>query len=144
MSNSLVTLESFPNTISAEQARIALAAEGIQAFVEGGATDTLLSHVGSALGGVKLTVRESDVQRAAAILSESFAEDKGANWHCRDCDEEVDAGFDVCWSCGKNRDEVAREDSSNDDSGIKFIPGLADFVDDDPFARGLKVRRRLG
>ena len=106
MSDSLVSIGSFPNAIAAEQVRIVLAAEGIQAFVEGGNTNTMLSHVGSALGGVSLTVRESDAERALQLLQDSDFDDVSDAWHCRDCGEDIEAGFEVCWSCGKNRDEV--------------------------------------
>lgn len=55
-STDLVTIATFPTSHEAGIARAALEASGIEAFVNEAATNTTLSHVGSALGGVKLQV----------------------------------------------------------------------------------------
>jgi hypothetical protein len=104
----LVQMASFENTIEAETARVALEHEGIQAFVDGAATANALSHVGTALGGVRLMVAKGDAQRAAKVMDLLAREarlDK-APWFCGVCREEVEATFDVCWSCQGDRSSV--------------------------------------
>ncbi len=81
-----------------------LEAEGLQSFIEGEHANLALSYVGSAVGGVRLLVLDTDRQLALEVLNR--AEEKaqgGEEWICGKCRETVDAGFDVCWSCGSDR-----------------------------------------
>ena len=100
----------FTNAIEAEQVRGVLEANGIAAFVDGANATTALSYVGTALGGVKVLVGAGDADRAVGIVDSLDDEPDvpGKPWFCGPCEEEVDAGFDACWSCGKARAEVER------------------------------------
>jgi len=108
MESSLIQIASFGNPVEAEQVRLVLENQGIAAFVDGANASNVLSHVGTALGGVRLLVAQHDVARATEIIRSSEGTTGSAEdaWFCGHCREEVDAGFDVCWSCGKDRDEV--------------------------------------
>jgi len=103
-----VTIRSYGSPQDAFLAKNVLADEGIPASVTDDNVTTWLWHIGTALGGTRLHVARRDALRAAEVLrateSHSGAID-GATWKCPHCGAEVDAGFDVCWSC-----EVAREE----------------------------------
>ncbi len=87
MSDRLVELARFSSTIEASIARGLLDAEGIDALLsDEGIADM---HLGPALGGVRLIVREDDVERASAILhsAHGLAEDQAV-----DFDAELEQG----------------------------------------------------
>ena len=109
MSKELVTIASFGTVAEAHAARSLLDSHGILAFVANEETNTALFHVGTALGGVKLETASTDAEQAIEILEAAAADDaaQSSPWLCSPCNEEVEAGFDLCWSCGGQRDEVA-------------------------------------
>lgn len=113
MSYDLVTVATYGNMVAAHAARSRLEAAGIRAFVAGENAASALSYVGPALGGVKLQVGESDLERAAELLAEDDEADAAAEaagpWRCRPCQEVVDASFQVCWACGLPREDVEDE-----------------------------------
>lgn len=88
-----------------------LQAEGIPAFIDGAATNTMLSYVGTALGGIRLFVKTSDVSKATQVLGSRNTNPEAVNeaWSCGACEVEVDEGFQVCWSCGQARPDVENE-----------------------------------
>lgn len=100
-----VQIASFGNAAEAEQLRSVLEDHEVPAFVDGANANTALSHVGSALGGVRVLVSVSDAQRAAEIIESLVEEDdtSGGPWFCGRCKKEVDGDFQVCWSCGEPR-----------------------------------------
>ncbi len=108
MTNDLVTITTFENGPEAHAARLRLESEGIRAAVNDEVVVNWLWYVGTALGGVKLQVAAADAERARAILdSGNFAEGSSTpGWICPECDSEVDAGFEVCWSCGAAFEDV--------------------------------------
>lgn len=108
MSDELVTLATFDSTANAHAARSRLAAEGIRAMVTDDVVVETLWHASPALGGIRLRVMSSDLPRAQAILNEFEHQDSDSSspWRCGPCQQDVDAGFDVCWSCGRPREEV--------------------------------------
>jgi hypothetical protein len=89
-----------------------LEAEGIDVFVSDDVAVGTLSYIGSALGGVKVNVRERDFERARDVLVSIQAETGSdtaneaphaapkSSWICASCGERVPWEFDVCWSCG--------------------------------------------
>ncbi|MCA9153602.1 MAG: hypothetical protein KDA38_02395, partial [Planctomycetales bacterium] len=105
----LITLATFENAGQAYAAQGCLAARGIMAQVDGDVSHTALSYVGSALGGVKLLVlaEDADAARECLATADPDSTDDSGPWQCDKCQEEVDAGFDVCWSCGATREEAA-------------------------------------
>jgi len=66
---SLVTIQNFPDSISASIAQGALEAEGITSFLQ---NDTLISsrpELSLAFGGINLQVKTSDAEEAKKILA---------------------------------------------------------------------------
>lgn len=110
MKTDLVQIASYATEIEANHIRSVLAGAGISAYVDGGAANTMLSYVGTALGGVRLLVDSAHANTARALIAALDEEqpDDG-DWYCGECDEQVDAGFQVCWSCGKPRQLVQDE-----------------------------------
>ena len=103
----LVQVGVFFEELGAIQAKNWLETEGVIAGVEGGSVSTALSHIGSALSGVRLLVAEIDYDRARELLLRyGETNSPGTSWYCGDCKETNEPSFDLCWSCGKTREEV--------------------------------------
>ena len=68
MSAQLVTVATFTTPIEAHTARNQLEMFGIRAFLADEATVGMAPHLSPAMGGVKLRVPESDVERALSVL----------------------------------------------------------------------------
>jgi hypothetical protein len=52
-------------------------------------------------------MHDEDVPRAETLLARFLQEqaaDDGVPWTCPGCGERVEAGFDLCWNCGRPRD----------------------------------------
>lgn len=132
MSEDFVTIGSFADVVAAHAARARLEAAGIRAYLVGEEVANSLWHVGSALGGIKLQVAQSDVERVQQLVAEEEGADgdeagDGRPWRCRPCQEVVDAEFDVCWSCGLPRSDVEDENyqapaAPNDEEYAKNHP----------------------
>jgi hypothetical protein len=109
MPGKLVTISSYENPTEAHAAKNLLEMEGITAYVADEAVGNWLGYMGTAIGGIKLQVASADAERCVAILARAEAEaaeaDLGDPWRCNRCRETVDAGFEVCWSCGGAREE---------------------------------------
>jgi hypothetical protein len=103
----LVQVGVYFDELGAIQAKNWLETEGVTAGVEGGNVNTALSHVGSALSGVRLLVAEQDYARARELLVR-YGEKNSlrTSWYCGECQETNEPSFDLCWSCGKVREEV--------------------------------------
>lgn len=106
--NDLVEIMACGNAVEAEQVRATLNHHGVTAFVSGANTQTTLSYVGSALGGVRVLVQSTDASKAIEIVAKLRAEADVATppWFCGQCEEVIDGAFDVCWGCGRPREEV--------------------------------------
>lgn len=108
---SLVQVASFATAPEAEYTSNYLKGQGVPAFVDGATAGTVLSHIGSALGGIRVLVDEVNADKAAQLLTElnESAGDDGEPWFCGVCQEEVDGSFAACWSCGRSKDDVAAD-----------------------------------
>jgi hypothetical protein len=73
MSNELVILQAYLSGFEANLARSQLAFAGIESVVLDELAVGTLLHMGPALGGVKLQVRQEDAEEALAVLREAFA-----------------------------------------------------------------------
>jgi len=93
MSEKLVTVTAFSLAIEADFARTRLESEGIECVVADEHTVTMNWLYSNAVGGVKLKVWESDLQRAREILereptTEEGSKDEAARYkelHCPRC-----------------------------------------------------------
>jgi hypothetical protein len=111
-SEDLVTIAKYGDSQEASLARAMLEDHGITGLVVGGELNSTLWHLGPTISGVELQVPSFEATRASEIL-ESFLDTRNAptrgDWTCPRCGEKVDAGFDVCWSCGAAVDEPRHE-----------------------------------
>ncbi|RMF36968.1 MAG: DUF2007 domain-containing protein [Planctomycetota bacterium] len=100
--NDLTVVSRHLDALAAHTVRNRLEAQGIPAVVEGADSQTMLSYIGPALGGVKVLVPSERASEAHAILREevSAAEPSVPAWTCPRCYSQVDAGFELCWNCG--------------------------------------------
>ncbi|MGE0606943.1 MAG: hypothetical protein AB7O62_07610 [Pirellulales bacterium] len=131
MSSELVTVATFLTPEHAELARGMLQSEGVRAYIADGAV--IGNHWGltNAVGGVKLQVGDRDVRTARRILDEfqdrkEADEQSGSPWTCPNCQEQVDANFDLCWSCG------ALPDGSHDPDAAAAARQTRDVRGDGP------------
>jgi hypothetical protein len=107
-SNHLVSVAEFRNALEAHSTRILLEANGIPAVVTGDA----ISEMG--LEPICVFVHRENVELAHRVIQEipAAADVLIPEWICK-CGEQVDAGFNVCWSC-KEPIESSREWTSED------------------------------
>jgi Fe-S-cluster formation regulator IscX/YfhJ len=75
MSNELVTVATFNDPIQAAMARNYLEAGGVRAFLVDEMTVTMGWGLGNAIGGIKLQVKASHVERAEALLNDLPGDD---------------------------------------------------------------------
>ena len=80
---------------------------GIRSWMQEELTAGQLFQVGTALGGVKLQVANNDLQRARELIADEPSQGTtGAAWNCPRCGSDVDAGFEICWSCQATRADL--------------------------------------
>src|SRR3990172_2103817 len=106
----LVTIAKFGSPQDAHLLRSVLEAEGIRACVVDDVTTTWLWYLGTALGGAKLQVAKRDADRAKGALREAGSGETAIDscpWTCPKCGTEVDAGFEICWSCESPKENGA-------------------------------------
>ena len=110
MSERFVTVAKYSVSLEAEMAKSFLENEGIAVQLTGDLTPTMLP-IGSIGGHAQLQVRESDAERAAALLAEHFdkrelndnwkdeAEADPDVWVCSLCGEPVNKELLTCTAC---------------------------------------------
>lgn len=125
-STSLRTVATFGSPVEARLAQTRLQEAGLTAFVHGEETGTTLWYVGTALGGVTLQVPEADLERAAEILRSQDQSRAAAAWTCPACGSEVDAGFEVCWSCGASGEENPQPETAHPALAEEMMPSGTD------------------
>lgn len=109
MPEKLVTLTTFSSPVEAQMAKNLLEAHGIVAYLADEETVGMYWLLGNAIGGVKLQVADSDLERAADTLEtrgqrnapvpepeETFSEART----CPACRKSFPAECDYCPSCG--------------------------------------------
>ena len=138
----LVTIAKYGSPQDAQLTKSVLEGQGIRACVVDDATTGWLWYLGTALGGAKLQVSKRDVELAKDTLWDIQAEDRSScarPWVCPLCGADVDAGFDVCWSCESPMGELSAGESSaksnlsddracgsEDGQSIEDVPSPAD------------------
>jgi hypothetical protein len=98
----LETVGVYASITEASIVRERLEQAGIRSWLQNELTAGQLFQVGLALGGVTLQVASDDLQRAEELIAESGESAAGEAilaWTCPRCGSEVDAGFEICWSC---------------------------------------------
>jgi hypothetical protein len=107
MEEELVTVRRFYTTPEAELAKIALEAEGIQAFVADGIMTSMLAV---AVGWAKVQVKEEDAARATEILAAwkpparpnelDETDPSETALMCLECGQIMREGVSTCPACG--------------------------------------------
>ncbi|MCA9191449.1 MAG: DUF2007 domain-containing protein [Planctomycetales bacterium] len=101
MSDKLITIASYFNALEACSDKGLLENAGIPAFLENENSNLALSYIGSAVGGVRLMVPAQSQARAQELINNAREKTCEA-WYCGNCQQDVDAGFEVCWNCGQH------------------------------------------
>ncbi|MCA9071328.1 MAG: DUF2007 domain-containing protein [Planctomycetaceae bacterium] len=108
----LVTIAKYGDPQEASMAKALLESEGITGVAVGGTLNNMLWHLGPTITGVELQVFAEDAERATEILESlnEAHESPGTHhptldWVCPQCGADVDAKFEVCWSCGTPFDQ---------------------------------------
>ena len=70
MSQELITIATFGNAVAADLARMRLESRGVQCFLADEQTATMFPQLSHTIGGIRLQVKESHVEKAVAILRE--------------------------------------------------------------------------
>lgn len=98
-------LANFASEVEARTLEAALAAQGIVCSLNNAEVVSNFWQLGNAVGGVSVQVAEQDWEAAQAVLGSNFED--GAEWVCSVCHAENEAGFEVCWQCGRECSEPA-------------------------------------
>ena len=120
----LETVRTFPNEAEASIAQGLLKDAGILSFVQGGQSSAAFSNLGIAIAGVPLQVPRFLAAEASEVLTDRLrATNDVPEWICPNCQSEVDAGFAVCWQCG--REYPANEENQPDGNSPVATVGTA-------------------
>lgn len=98
----LTTISTFESGVLANVAKNTLEAEGIRAYLSGEWVSWLLP-MGQGFSSIKLQVALSDSTRAVEILKPLSEVPAKKAFACSKCGAQIDAGFEVCWSCGATK-----------------------------------------
>ena len=129
----LVKVATYMNSARADLVCGILEGNGIQAFADGANTNTMMSHVGSALGA-RVLVPAKDVDRALEII-EAIEEESavpGSDWYCGRCKEHVEGTFQACWSCGQAREQVQEIPTASVNPQETSAESTSAFIKDSP------------
>ena len=118
MSQDLCTLHSYWSVEEAHLARVQLEAAGIRAFISDEQTLGMAWHLGNALQGAKLQVREEDVEQAEAILAEA-----GAGTEIEDA-WQIETADGQAFDAGQ-LDDVEEDEPDAEDDGVFSLIELA-------------------
>ena len=102
MRDGMTIIKSFTNETEAQVDLARLQAMGITAVIEADNCGGMRPHMDLTCG-VHLLVTGLDCEKAAAILQENVVQAVSEAWACNSCGENIEAGFDTCWNCGKEK-----------------------------------------
>lgn len=105
MSEEMVVLRRFSDSITAETLRGRLAVAGIDVYVRGTSIEAAFGLGGAPTSsGMRVEIARGDVEAALAVIAEDDRlREVAGDWVCNRCDEENDATFEFCWKCQKER-----------------------------------------
>jgi len=102
MRDGMAIVKSFTNETEAQVALAHLQAMGITAVLEADNCGGMRPHM-DLTRGVHILVAGLECEKAAAVLEEASASGESEGWICSSCGENIEAGFDTCWKCGKEK-----------------------------------------
>lgn len=75
-------------------------ADGIETILKNEFSSGAIGEVSAVDAWVELwVINDDDVEKANRIISEMKSKADEPDWQCRECKEENDASFDICWNC---------------------------------------------
>lgn len=120
-------LYSAGNAMEAHDLRLYLESHGVQAQVFGD-TNAFESIIAFTPGSApSVFVHEADWQQASELLQEftnRLANKPGRSfvkWICNNCGEKVEPNFDLCWNCGKSRQEETSHNLNADTTVERLV-----------------------
>lgn len=123
MMNTLVTLRTFDNYVTAHIVKAKLEAEGILCLLKDEHTIALQWHIANAIGGIKLQVPAASLQKAEHILAvteeEALANQETIGfWDEEDVDQ-LDPNNRICVHCGSKN--TRKEDYSKRPAMLSWL-----------------------
>ena len=110
MTSSRVLLCRAPDRVQAHVLANALDGAGIESVIAGGNAPSASGHRAYMERFTEIWVLREDAERARGVLASLRSEPSDDRdrkpWTCINCSEAIEAGFDVCWSCGVPRPET--------------------------------------
>lgn len=87
------------NSLEAHTLKGALESRGMAVQLKGEALSGALGELPMDVARVTLLVQANDWQQAREFIQD-YQQQGGRSWRCRQCGEENDASFEICWQCG--------------------------------------------
>lgn len=103
MRDGWIVVQTFINEVEAQEARAQLEARGLEALIESDNCGGMRPHFDYSVG-VKVLVREQQLEQAQELLRAAFVPVPEGTWVCAGCGESVENQFGTCWQCGRDRD----------------------------------------
>lgn len=122
----LCVLTTLQQQFEAEHLQQVLQSAGINAFIEGLHCSSNFAF-NTLVATISIKVPERDLQRAQQVLREA-RQPRGSGWYCGPCAEFMDAGFDICWRCGRLRSEVESDPPPAESIAEKPVANVSDFT----------------
>ena len=102
MHEGMIAIATYSDKMSAEMAKGQLEAAGITALIHADDGGGMRPDLDMTIG-VRLLVPADAVDTAKQILQKNADQTDSPAWTCT-CGEHIEAGFDICWNCGRERD----------------------------------------
>ena len=102
MHDGMSILKTFTNETEAQMALNHITALGVSALLQMDNCGGMRPHFDISRG-VDLLVADDDLEKAKAALEAPVTDLSAEPWTCPSCGENIEAGFDVCWKCGKEK-----------------------------------------
>ena len=81
-----------------------LEAHGIGVILKNEHASSVIGEVSAFDAWLEIWVKnDDDYPNACKIIESSLSSENAAQWLCTRCDEEIDASFELCWNCQRER-----------------------------------------
>lgn len=89
------------NKVILHSAKNILELHNVDCFIKNEHSASIGGNLGLSNAAAELWVRDSgDAEKATTILENEFANTSSiASWTCKQCGEENDGSFEICWKC---------------------------------------------
>jgi len=114
------TVAVYPSITEASIVRGRLDQAGIRSWLQEELTAGQPFYFGAGSAGIKLQVASGDLQQVRELIADEGKTGPDSNappWTCPRCGNEVDGGFEICWSCQAAREQHPEPGSSPPPTG---------------------------